>query len=119
MTVVLVAVGAALGAPLRYVTDRAVQGRHDTGFAWGTLVVNVFGCLLLGLVTAIPVSTRMVALLGTGFCGALTTYSTFGHDVFRLLLDRAFRAALLNVTLTVLAGLGAAYCGSAIGRALL
>ena len=102
------------------------MGRYGLGelvdsaaWPWSTWLVNVSGCLLLGLVTPIPTSTRMVALLGTEFCGALTTYSTFSHDVFRLLRSREFPAALLNVTVTLFAGLGAAYCGIAIGRALL
>lgn len=48
MTVLLVVCGAALGAPLRYLTDRAVQTRHDSVFPWGTFTVNVIGCVLLG-----------------------------------------------------------------------
>lgn len=118
MTVLLVAAGAAVGAPLRYVTDRAVQARHDSMFPWGTLSVNVAGCLLLGLLTAMPVSTVTAALLGTGFCGALTTYSTFSYEVLRLMQRRAWLLAALNAMATLLAGLGAVYCGIIIGQVL-
>lgn len=118
MTVLLVAAGAAVGAPLRYLTDRAVQARHDSVFPWGTLSVNVVGCLLLGLLTALPLAAPVAALLGTGFCGALTTYSTFSYETFRLVQDRAWLLATLNVTISLLTGLGAVYCGLAIGQAL-
>jgi CrcB protein len=76
MTLLLVLVGAAVGAPLRYLTDRAVQTRHDTLFPWGTFTVNVVGSLVLGVlaggVTAGAVPGSAIALVGTGFCGALT-----------------------------------------------
>ena len=53
---ILVILGAAVGAPLRYLTDRAVQARHDTVFPWGTFAVNVFGSLILGLITGAVVA---------------------------------------------------------------
>ena len=59
-----------------------------------------------------------VALLGTGLCGALTTYSTFGFETVRLLADRARTYAVLNVAASVVAGLGAAFCGTAVAQAL-
>lgn len=118
MTVLLVAAGAALGAPLRYVTDRAVQAHHDSAFPWGTLAVNVVGCWLLGLLTAMPLGADLAALVGTGFCGALTTYSTFSYETLRLVQDRAWLLATFNVVVTLLTGLGAAYCGIVVGQAL-
>ena len=88
MNWLLVVLGAAVGAPLRYLTDRAVQSRHDTVFPWGTFTVNVVGCLILGTLTgaaaAGAASSRLQLLLGTGLCGALTTYSTFSYETLRL-----------------------------------
>ena len=110
MTAVLVFLGAMVGAPLRYLTDRAVQARHDTLFPWGTFSVNLGGSLLLGALagagTALP--GFLYALVGTGFCGALTTYSTFSYETFRLTEQRAYFYAAMNVTVSVIAGLGAA-----------
>lgn len=112
MTVLLVAAGAVVGAPLRYVVDRWVQTRLDGAFPWGTLVVNVAGSFVLGLVLGSPsVGDDVVALLGTGFCGALTTYSTFSYETLRLLETGAWSRGVANVLVSMAAGLGAAALG--------
>ncbi len=80
MTLLLVVAGAAVGAPLRYLTDRAMQGRYGSRLPWGTFTVNVAGSLVMGVLaggaTVGAVSDSAIALIGTGLCGALTTYST-------------------------------------------
>ncbi|MGA4987153.1 fluoride efflux transporter CrcB [Nonomuraea bangladeshensis] len=119
MTLLLIVAGAAVGAPLRYLADRAVQARHDTVFPWGTLSVNVAGSALLGFLAALPVDGGLMALAGTGFCGALTTYSTFGYETVRLLEVGARFHAVANAAASVVAGLGAAYCGAALAQALM
>ena len=120
MTVLLVIVGAMVGAPLRYLTDRAVQSRHDSVFPWGTLAVNLSGCLVLGALagagTALP--TPLLTLLGTGFCGALTTYSTFSYETVRLVEQRAYFYAAANVLVSLFAGLGAVLLGYTVVSAL-
>ncbi|MGK4582297.1 fluoride efflux transporter CrcB [Kitasatospora sp. HPMI-4] len=122
MNWLLVLAGAAVGAPLRYLTDRAVQARHDTVFPWGTFAVNVGGCLVLGLVTgavaAGAAGPQVQLLLGTGLCGALTTYSTFSYETLRLAEGGARLFALANVAGSLLAGLGAAWAGAAAAQAL-
>ncbi|TDD87705.1 fluoride efflux transporter FluC [Actinomadura rubrisoli] len=118
MTVLLVALGAALGAPLRYLTDRAVQARHGSAFPWGTFTVNVTGSALLGFLAALPAGGGAMAFAGTGLCGALTTYSTFGYETLRLAEDGARLHAVLNAAASIGAGLGAAYCGMALAGAL-
>lgn len=118
MSVLLIALGAAIGAPLRYLTDRAVQARYKSVFPWGTLTVNVLGSLLLGVVVAVPGSPAVTALLGTGFCGALTTYSTFSYETLRLARDRNRFHALANALASIAAGLAAASCGFAAAHAL-
>jgi CrcB protein len=120
MTVLLVALGAALGAPLRYLVDRAVQARHDSLFPWGTFAVNVTGSFILGglAATVARVPAPLLALAGTGLCGALTTYSTFGYETVRLLQDKARLYAVLNAVASVGAGLGAALLGAGLVQAL-
>ncbi|GAA3557236.1 fluoride efflux transporter CrcB [Nonomuraea rosea] len=118
MTLLLIALGAAVGAPLRYLADRAVQARHGTAFPWGTLSVNVGGSALLGFLAALPAGDAVMALAATGFCGALTTYSTFGYETVRLLEDGARFHAAANAVTSVVAGLGAAFCGAMLARAL-
>jgi len=117
----LVAAGAAIGAPLRYLTDRIVQSRHDTVFPWGTLAVNTAGSFILGAIIAATLNgapSTLQVLVGTGFCGALTTYSTFSYETIRLLQERARRAAAINMITTATAGIGAAIGGFAAAATL-
>lgn len=121
MTILLIAIGAAVGAPARYLVDRGVQKRHDTVFPWGTLAVNVVASLLLGVITGAATSGRadgaVATLVGTGFCGALSTYSTFSFETLRLAEDGIRFYALANVAISVVAGIGAASVGWSIGAA--
>ncbi|MFF1558171.1 fluoride efflux transporter CrcB [Streptomyces sp. NPDC058279] len=122
MNWLLVVVGAVVGAPLRYLTDRAVQARHDSVFPWGTFVVNAVACLVLGMLTGAllvgAAPSRLGPLLGTGLCGALSTYSTFSYETLRL-AERGWRfLAVANVAASVLVGLGSVHLGSQVARAL-
>lgn len=118
MTVLLVALGAAVGAPVRYLTDVAVRSRYDGRVPWATFVVNVVGSFLLGVVAAATAQhdapTWLVTLVGTGFCGALTTFSTFGLETVRLVEEGALRTALLYVAGSLVLGLGACAGGWAL-----
>lgn len=122
MSLLLVIAGAAVGAPLRYLGDRAVASRHDTVFPWGTLMVNVVGSLILGVTAGAAAtggaSPQVQLAVGTGFCGALTTYSTFSYETVRLLEDDARLFAAANVVVSILAGLGSAFLGVVIGQAI-
>lgn len=122
MTFVLVAVGAAVGAPLRYVVDRLIQRRHESVFPWGTLIVNVVGSFVFGLVMAAAMagdtSPELVAAIGFGFCGGLTTYSTFSYETLQLLEAGGRRYGLANIGGSIVAGLAAAVAGWTAGSAL-
>ncbi len=115
MTLLLVLVGGAIGAPLRYATDLVVQSRHDSVFPWGTFTVNVVGSFLLGaLAAAVSLTdtpTWVLTLVGTGFCGALTTFSTFGYETVRLVEEGSLGAATLNCVAGVSGGLAACAAG--------
>ncbi|MBT2478521.1 CrcB family protein [Streptomyces sp. ISL-94] len=122
MNWLIVVVGAAVGAPLRYLTDRAVQARHDAVFPWGTLVVNAAASLALGALAGAALagasSARLDLLLGTGLCGALSTYSTFSYETLRLAESGRSFLAGANVAVSVLVGLGAVHLGSQVARQL-
>ncbi len=116
MIVIAVMVGGALGAVTRYLVDREVQSRHETGFPLGTLLVNLAGSFLLGgLVGAgARLAPELYALLATGVCGALTTYSTFSFETWRLAEQRRLGLAATNALGTVLGCTAAVYAGFAL-----
>jgi fluoride exporter len=91
MTILLVAVGAAVGAPARYLLGLWLNGRAP--LPWGTFTANVAGSLLLGFFARAGLGEQAHALLGTGFCGAFTTYSTFAWETHTLLEVNRLHAA--------------------------
>lgn len=118
MTVLFVALGAAVGAPTRYFADRAIQRRTLGVFPWGTLAVNAAASLLLGAVVGAGLGGDAAALVGVGFCGALSTYSTFGYETRRLLLDRSYGLAIANVAGSVTVTVALAALGFAATQAI-
>lgn len=111
-------VAGAVGAPLRYLVDGLVGDRTDGVVPWGILVVNVGGSFALGLVTGLALhhglgrTPRIV--IGTGFFGAFTTFSTFSYETVRLIEADRRREALVNVALSVGLSLAAAAAGLAL-----
>lgn len=120
MTVLMVLVGGAVGAPLRYLTDLLVQSRHDSVFPWGTFTVNVLGSLVLGVTAGVVVAlsspTWVLALVGTGLCGAFTTFSTFGFETIRLIEQGSWGTAVANAGASLAVGLGV--CAGAYAAAV-
>lgn len=118
----VVAAGGFVGAPCRYLIDRAITTRVESDLPWGTFVINVTGSLLLGFLTGLSLAKHLPdidkALLGTGFCGAYTTFSTFTFETVHLIEDGRVLEAAENVAVSVVLGLGAATAGLAIGLAL-
>ena len=118
MTALWVVLGAAVGAPLRYLTDRAVQSAHGTSFPWGTVTVNLVASLVLGIVTGASAGSAVSAVVGTGFCGGLSTWSTLGYETVRLAEAGERTHAVLDVVIQTFAGLGAAALGLVVGATL-
>jgi fluoride exporter len=120
VTVLLVFLGGTIGAPARYLLDRTVQRRHESVFPWGTLTVNLIGCLVLGVLTGAAQSLPkdLVVFAGTGFCGALTTFSTFSFETTRLLEEGSLLEAGLNALGSLVLGVLAAALGYAAGVGL-
>lgn len=115
-----VGLAAALGALARFLLDQAVARRWESGFPWGTWVINVSGSFVLGLVTGLALhhglSAHALSLIGTGICGGYTTFSTFNVETVRLAEDGAYLEAAANVGGSLAAGLIAAAAG--LGLAL-
>ena len=110
-------VAAAVGAPARFLVDSWMEDRAGSDFPWGTLVVNLSGCFLLGLLTGLARSHGLSAtartIIGTGGLGAYTTFSTFSFETVRLAEEGELSLAVGNVALSVLGGLAAAGIGMA------
>ena len=106
----LVALGAAVGAPVRYAVTQALRDRGATTHA-GTLIVNVVGSFVLGVLVSAGVGAGALALVGSGFCGALTTMSTLVLEVWDSAVDERPHHGFATLVLHLVLGLGAAWLG--------
>src|SRR5207248_7618146 len=118
MLVLGIALAGAVGAPARYLVDGVVLDRTECGLPAGTFVVNVSGSFLLGVLAGLALyhafPSTPKAILGTGFCGAYTTFSTFTHETVRLAEERAFGTAARNVLASLVLPALAAGAGLAL-----
>ena len=108
--VLFIMLGGAVGSTLRYLTSLACQSIRWLNMPWGTLVVNVIGCFLLGLLiglgeryTSFPKEAYL--MLTVGLCGSFTTFSTFASDFFRLNNAGLIGLALIYLTISIVIGL--------------
>ncbi len=123
MALFLIGVGGFAGAITRYLVDGAVAERTGGGFPWGTLVINVSGSFVLGLLFAMSTERAILPAdirgpLMIGFLGAYTTFSTFMLESWRLVESGAWGAAVANLGGSVALGLVAVFVGLTVGRAL-
>jgi CrcB protein len=121
-TVLAIAIAGAVGALARWGVG-SWFGQRFPSFAWGTLVVNVSGSFVLGLLFALLIekaagSPTMRIALTTGLMGAYTTFSTFSLETIRMFEDGATGSAVANISLSLVLGLGAVWLGITIGRAV-
>ena len=118
-----IALAGSLGAVCRFVLDGHIKTRYKHFFPWATFVINVSGSLILGTVSGILLKhhgfASAEAIIGTGFCGGYTTFTTASFQTVRLLEERRYSAALLGNTLgTLLAACLAAGIGIALGMTI-
>ena len=113
-----VVVIGGLGAVLRFLVDGAVGSRLGRDFPFGTLVVNLSGAAILGLVTGLALASDEALLAGTAAVGSYTTFSTWMFETERLAEERELRSAAANVIISVVVGVAAAAAGKAIGARL-
>jgi len=117
----MIGIGGALGAIARYQVAAVVQARVPVGFPYGTFVVNITGCLIMGIVTALlterlVVNPNWLFLVPIGFVGAYTTFSTFELETFRAVTEGAWPIAAVNVVGSVVAGYLALWAGFVVAR---
>lgn len=115
-------VAGAAGACLRYEIGERVRRRTDGVFPWGTLLINVSGSLLFGFLTGLSLYHAFpdtpLLVLGTGFCGAYTTFSAFTFETVQLLGDGALGPAFRNAAGTLVTCASAAAAGLGLGALL-
>ncbi|WP_340683190.1 fluoride efflux transporter CrcB [Amycolatopsis coloradensis] len=122
MTLLFVALGGGFGAIVRFLTDLRLRAWRGVAFPWGTLAVNIAGSSLLGVLTGWalhggqPDGVR--SLLAVGFCGGLSTFSTFGYETLRLFTEKTRARAVVNAVATMAAGIGAAAAGLLLAVAI-
>ena len=123
LQILAVAIGGAIGSVMRYLVSAWAAEKFGTQFPYGTLVVNVAGCFIIGLFLVL--ATERLALspywrlfIASGFLGGLTTFSSFSYETFQLFTQSQFLLAVQNIGINVLAGLTATYLGAVLARAL-
>ncbi len=111
----LVAAGGAMGSVMRFLIS--VWIKTTGGFPWPTLLVNILGCLIIGVIYGISgkyASEQMRLLLATGFCGGFTTFSAFGQENLELLQHQQYLLATLYTLCSLIGGIGAAWLGNSL-----
>ncbi len=116
----IVGVGGFVGAIARYMIGTYIGSRFGIRFPYGTFVINISGCFLVGFIVTLLARTTASQywryLIPIGFIGAYTTFSTFEYETLRAVQDGQITAGLLNVVFSVVVGFAAVWVGAAIGR---
>lgn len=123
LNMLAVALGAAIGANLRYAVSLWASRHLSPGFPYGTLIVNVLGCLVIGALlslaaTRLTLSEPLRLLLVTGLLGGFTTFSSFGYEAFTLIGEGDWLAAGMYVSSSLIVGLSAVFVGAGLARTL-
>lgn len=112
-TITLVGIGGAIGSVLRYLASTGIQNKFLSAFPYGTMIVNISGCFLIGIIYALAargnVSPEWRLLLATGICGGYTTFSTFSYESMSLLRDGEIFYATAYISASVVLGILATF----------
>ncbi|MGH2645420.1 MAG: fluoride efflux transporter CrcB [Chitinophagaceae bacterium] len=114
--ILLVGAGGAVGSIARFLSQQLIVRYYPSSFPWGTLVVNVLGCFIIGVIYALGergnlLSPEMRILLATGFCGGFTTFSSFAYENISLLKDGELLYTFIYIASSIIIGFLAAYLG--------
>jgi CrcB protein len=121
-SILLVGFGGFIGSIARYLTAAIIQDKSSSNFPIGTLMVNIVGCLLIGLFLGLSdkqniISPELRLFLTIGFCGGFTTFSSFTNDNVQLINSGALLQVLLYTGLSVIVGIAATYIGYLVVKA--
>lgn len=121
LRILYVAVGSALGGVARYLVTKIIQQHIATPFPWGTFAVNIIGCLVIGLIYGLAdrglnINADLKLFLTVGFCGGFTTFSTFAHENYLLFDSGNILTVAIYASLSLFAGIVAAYGGHALAN---
>jgi CrcB protein len=117
----LVAVGGGIGAVARYLVSGWAAEHIGSNFPYGTLIVNVVGCLIIGLFMTLTTEKYLVSphwrlLVTVGFLGGLTTFSSYSYETFKLLEEAGMTMAFYNIFSNLIIGFFATWVGITLGR---
>ncbi len=120
-SLIMVGLGGAAGSMLRYLSQRWVHQLYPHPFPWGTMLVNITGCFLIGVFYSLSERSNVLTpewrlLLTTGFCGGFTTFSAFTLEGMDLLKENRIGLLLAYIAASVLIGLVATYIGIRIAK---
>jgi CrcB protein len=115
-TLLLIGLGGSIGSILRYLTSVVIEKYYATIFPLATLIINILGCLLIGIIMGLleknhVTDSSMKWLLVTGYCGGFTTFSAFGYENIRLLQNGNILLALVYISASIILGLGSVWLG--------
>ncbi len=112
----LIGIGGFIGSVCRYLAQQFIQNYYPTSIPWGTILVNITGCFLIGIVYALSgkntvLSPEMRIFLATGFCGGFTTFSSFAYENVAMVLEGDFYYTAINILVSIVVGFGATHAG--------
>ncbi|WP_066186095.1 fluoride efflux transporter FluC [Gracilibacillus timonensis] len=118
LNVMLVAIGGAFGALARALMTTWLKRKASSSFPTPTFLINMLGSFLLGILTSLSLGSAMALLLGMGFMGSFTTFSTFNVENMELLREEKYKVFFSYIGASYLVGIVALFAGLAIGIVL-